>query len=364
MMIKAFKQIVLGTALSMTVLACNDNEDYETKATRPEEPGDARFSSEPMKEGTSLLTIANIDDSYIKPVITRDANLASFPEQYPLDPKMTTDEWKNEGLKKRVEYFKNFLEYDMVFVNGGTFLMGATSEQGGNIHVNELPVHQVTVSDFYICRFEVTQEFYAYVMASSNAKGEYKWMNVAWRGNNQYPVDNRHYDEMGIFCTHLSKITGLEFTLPTEAQWEFAARGGRKRTSTLFAGGNDLNEVGNYYFNGFRYSEVDKKDVIWPDLVGQKKSNELGLYDMAGNVAEACLDYYGDYSDADEVDPKGPDAPQNETTPRRVCRGGCWNSRESACRISARGSYIVPANRNDKLVGFRVVYNPKPGNNK
>ena len=150
--------MMLGAVLVMAGTSCSDNDEYDNPS-RPVEPGDSYFSSEPVEEGPSLFDAATINTSKI-PRVTSNKN-TGLDEYYPLDP---GDTWASVIRPERVKFFEKFLKEDMIFVNGGTFLMGATAEQGEGVHIDELPVHKVTVSDFYICRFEVTQEMYSYVM--------------------------------------------------------------------------------------------------------------------------------------------------------------------------------------------------------
>lgn len=155
MMIKTLKYIMLGTALVMAGASCSDNDEYEN-VSRPAEPGDAYFDSEPIKDGPSLFDAATINASKI-PRVTTNKN-TGLDEYYPLD---AADSWSSVIRPERVKFFEKFLKEEMVFVNGGTFLMGATAEQGEGVHIHELPVHKVTLDDYYICKFEVTQELYS-----------------------------------------------------------------------------------------------------------------------------------------------------------------------------------------------------------
>ena len=334
--------MMLGAVLVMAGTSCSDNDEYDNPS-RPVEPGDSYFSSEPVEEGPSLFDAATINTSKI-PRVTSNKN-TGLDGYYPLDP---GDTWASVIRPERVKFFEKFLKDDMIFVNGGTFLMGATAEQGEGVHIDELPVHKVTVSDFYICRFEVTQEMYSYVMG--------KWENFSWKdlATTRLPMDNRLFSEMQTFCNKLNEITGLHFTLPTEAQWEFAARGGRKRTSTVYAGSNNFDEVGYNLSNCYRLPEGQTGMQFWPEEVGKKLPNELGLYDMSGNVAEVCLDWYDEYSGEDQVDPVGPDALPSDVPQKRICRGGGWNTNTSACRVSARAAF--PVDKRNKLIGFRLVH--------
>lgn len=342
-MIKTLKYIMLGTALVMAATSCSDNDEYDN-TSRPAEPGDAYFSSEPLKEGPSLLEAATINIDKI-PRVTSNKN-TGLDEYYPLDP--GSSEWTDVVRPERVKFFEKFIKEDMVFVNGGTFLMGGTAEQGEGVHVHELPVHKVTVSDFYICKFEVTQELYSYVMA--------KWESFSWKdlSTTRLPMDNRLFSEMQTFCDKLNEITGLHFMLPTEAQWEFAARGGRKRTSTIYAGSNVFDEIGYNLSNCYRLPEGQTAMQFWPEEVGKKAPNELGLYDMSGNVAEACLDWYEEYGGEDQIDPTGPESLPSDVPQKRICRGGGWNTYTSACRVSARSAF--PIDKRNKLIGFRLVH--------
>lgn len=180
--------MMLGAVLVMAGTSCSDNDEYDNPS-RPVEPGDSYFSSEPVEEGPSLFDAATINTSKI-PRVTSNKN-TGLDEYYPLDP---GDTWASVIRPERVKFFEKFLKEDMIFVNGGTFLMGATAEQGEGVHIDELPVHKVTVSDFYICRFEVTQEMYSYVMG--------KWENFSWKdlATTRLPMDNRLFSEMQTFC--------------------------------------------------------------------------------------------------------------------------------------------------------------------
>ena len=184
--------MMLGAVLVMAGTSCSDNDEYDNPS-RPVEPGDSYFSSEPVEEGPSLFDAATINTSKI-PRVTSNKN-TGLDGYYPLDP---GDTWASVIRPERVKFFEKFLKEDMIFVNGGTFLMGATAEQGEGVHIDELPVHKVTVSDFYICRFEVTQEMYSYVMG--------KWENFSWKdlATTRLPMDNRLFSEMQTFCNKLN----------------------------------------------------------------------------------------------------------------------------------------------------------------
>lgn len=201
----------------------------------------------------------------------------------------------------------NGVEFTMVYVEGGTFMMGSNDAEAWEY---EKPVHQVTLSDYYIGQTEVTQALWQAVMGSNPS-----W----WKGGN-LPVEEVSWDDCQDFIGRLNKITGENFSLPTEAQWEFAARGGNYSKGYKYSGSNDIDAVAWYYNSN---SETHP--------VATKQANELGIYDMSGNVCEWCYDWYGDYSSAAVTDPTGPTSGS-----RRVNRGGSWNHGANLCRCAVR----------------------------
>ena len=202
--------------------------------------------------------------------------------------------------------------FKMVPVEGGTFTMGATAEQGSDAQSNEYPTHQVTLSDFSIGETEVTQALWKAVMGSNPS---YNQSNV----NN--PAENVSYDDCMSFISKLNELTGKSFRLPTEAEWEYAARGGNKSKGYKYAGENNLGLVGWYNENS-GYSTHP---------VGNLMANELGLYDMSGNVGEYCADGMNPYSSDAQTNPL---LGINDNL--RVYRGGVCTSGSSFCRVSSR----------------------------
>lgn len=205
----------------------------------------------------------------------------------------------------------NGVQFTMVAVEGGTFTMGATSEQGSDALDFEKPAHQVTLSDYYIGQTEVTQSLWKAVMGSnpSNYKGD------------NLPVEQVSWDECQVFIQKLNQLTGKQFRLPTEAEWEYAARGGRKSRGYKYAGGNDIGLVAWYKGNSGNETHP----------VATKQANELGIYDMSGNVWEWCSDWYGDYQSSSQSDPQGPSSGFF-----RVSRGGSYYCNAGICRVSYR----------------------------
>ena len=222
----------------------------------------------------------------------------------------------------------NKLINNMVYVAGGTFTMGATSEQGSDAFDNESPTHSVTLSSYYICKYEVTQALWRAVMGNnpSNFKGD------------NLPVECVSWDDCQTFINRLNSYTGRNFRLPTEAEWEFAARGGNYSRHYKYSGSNYISDVAWYDGNSSNRTHP----------VGTKQANELGLYDMSGNVWEWCSDWYGSYSSYSQNDPTGPNSGSN-----RVLRGGSWCDGASYCRSSCR--FNLAPGRRDYDLGLRLV---------
>lgn len=230
------------------------------------------------------------------------------------------------------------VEYKMVYVEGGTFTMGATSEQGSDADSDEEPAQSVTLSSYYIGQTEVTQALWEAVMGEtvSQMATRNKWGTCGVGGN--YPMYYVSWDDCQEFVRKLNRLTGKNFRLPTEAEWEYAARGGSKSRGYKYSGSNTLGDVAWY----------DDNSGSATHPVGTKSSNELGLYDMSGNVYEWCSDWYGDYATTPQTNPKGPNSGSN-----RVYRGGSWCDYARSCRVSYR-DYDAPSSRYINL-GLRLV---------
>ena len=216
------------------------------------------------------------------------------------------------------------VSFKMIAVKGGTFQMGI--DDG---YEWEKPVHQVTLSDYYIGETEVTQELWNAVMGSNPSK---------FTGNMQRPVEKVTWNDCQTFISKLNQLTGKTFRLPTEAQWEYAARGGNQAQGRLYSGSNTIDEVAWYTSNSSTTHPVKTK-----------APNELGIYDMSGNVFEWCSDWYGSYSSAAQTDPTGP-----ATGSYRVRRGGSWDDIAASCRVAYRISG-APTNTINYL-GLRLAY--------
>ena len=245
--------------------------------------------------------------------------------------KLTISEGKTEKLSATLTKqptTKDFGNIEMVFVEGGTFTMGATAEQESDAYDFESPTHSVTLSSYYIGKYEVTQAQWRAVMGSNPS---------CFTGDN-LPVEQVSWNDIQEFITKLNQQTGKTFRLPTEAEWEYAARGGNKSKGYKYSGSNTIGDVAWYGNNS--------SNTTHP--VGQKAPNELGIYDMSGNVWEWCQDWYGSYSADSQTNPTGPSRGST-----RVLRGGSWGSNARNCRVSIRN--ILNPDYGYDNNGFRLV---------
>ncbi|MBP3763697.1 MAG: formylglycine-generating enzyme family protein [Bacteroidales bacterium] len=227
------------------------------------------------------------------------------------------------------------VQFDLVWVEGGSFTMGNNQAKGVKYSFQAArPEHKVSVGSFYIARHEVTQALWTAVMGGNPSK---------FSGSDSLPVDCVSWDEARQFALLLSQMTGHRFRLPTEAEWEYAARGGRRSRRNPFAGSDRKGLDASAWYC------VNSQGSTHP--VGQLQPNELGLYDMSGNVAEWCLDWMSEYSPEAQDNPRGPRQGEH-----RVLRGGHYNSTSSACTVYDRGWYI-PSGKYE-YYGFRIIMEP------
>lgn len=242
---------------------------------------------------------------------------------------------------------------NMVYVEGGTFMMGSNLDEDNECNTNDehpapvqKPVHQVTLSSFSIGRYEVTQEEWLAVMGRSLT--EFK--------SGRMPVKRVSWWDCQDFIKKLNKLTGMNFRLPTEAEWEFAARGGNESHGYKYSGSDCIDDVAWYNNNCIDDEAESLEDGAHE--VGRKSPNELGLYDMSGNVMEWCQDIYGDYSSEAQVNPQGP-SPSffkslvSSSSNCRVLRGGSWVQFDKGCKVSIR-HYSAPVLRH-AVVGMRLA---------
>ena len=230
------------------------------------------------------------------------------------------------------EFLSVIAQPQMVFVEGGTFTMGCTDEQNGDCKNTEIPSHQVTLSNFRIGKYEITRtqwqavmdyhsnEFFGY----NNPVETISWNDIVGTSGDTMVIKGIIYYENG-YIYKLNQLTGKQYRLPTEAEWEYAARGGKKSQGYKYSGSNDVNEVAWY--------ENNSGETTHP--VGRKQANELGIYDMSGNVWEWCSNWFGNYTANAKVNPAGP-----VSGSERVIRGGCWRHTAINSRVSSRNRSV------------------------
>ena len=253
---------------------------------------------------------------------------------------------ESDSIDKRsddsISILVNGYNIELTLVEGGMFTMGATLQQGGE-NPDERIVHIVRLDSYYMAQIPVTQKLWEIVMGKKANESFLKRLfsnNDVSEIRDNLPVDNVSWNDCITFINCLNAITGKEFRLPTEAEWEYAAKGGIKGRNNgyKYSGGNNLNNVA-------WISENSGGDI---HEVAQKSPNELGLYDMSGNVWEWCSDWYASYPVNQVTNPQGP-----EDGDKKVCRGGSWNDKGSDCRISRREAR--DPNTRNAYIGFRLV---------
>ena len=229
------------------------------------------------------------------------------------------------GFKANSTSGRGILSIEMVFVEGGTFTMGSPS--GG--YDNERPTRQVTLGSFNIGKYPVTQGQWEAVMDKNPS---------SFLNGDDYPVERVSWNEVQTFISKLNAATGKNYRLPTEAEWEYAARGGNRSREYVYSGGNNVDSVAWHSGNSGGRTRP----------VAAKAPNELGIFDMSGNVWEWCSDVYEIYPSVAQTDPQGPSDGKY-----RVYRGGGWGNAAGYCRITSRYFY-VPSNRGYDI-GFRLA---------
>lgn len=247
----------------------------------------------------------------------------------------------NNSTSKVETFTVNGISFNMVKVDGGTFQMGATEGQpvqtGEYGDVKNTPVHQVTLSTYRIGQTEVTAELWQAVMGSSPYSNSDEFVQAV---TNKLPVVHVSWNDCYVFIQRLNQLTGKKFRFPTEAEWEFAARGGNKSQDYIYSGSNDLGLVAWHSRNSSRR--------VHP--VATKMANELNIYDMSGNATEYCSDFYGLYSSSAQTNPQGPTTSEDEYL-SRIMRGG--DAEQFTCAVAYR-LRCQPDSPND-FRGFRLA---------
>lgn len=248
---------------------------------------------------------------------------------------------EDDDVAETVKVFEvNGVVFRMTYIKGGSFTMGATSEHRTEAFDDELPTHQVTLKSFYMAQTEVTQSLWKAVMGESctpTADTMRRWNEKNGLGD-YYPAYYVSWDDCKSFIARLNSVTGERFSMPTEAQWEYAARGGKFRKSFRYSGGDTIDEVAWYYNNS--------GNALHP--VASKYPNSLGLYDMTGSVWEWCSDWYAPYQGSSQTNPAGPSSGEE-----RVNRGGGWKDFQRSCHISTRSANSPDESYPD--LGLRLV---------
>ncbi len=221
-------------------------------------------------------------------------------------------------------------EPEMVFVEGGVFMMGCTNEQSECGH-NESPAHQMMIGNFYMGKYEITQGQWKSLMLNNPSN---------FLNGDHYPVENVSWEDIQVFIIRLNAATGKQYRLPTEAEWEYVARGGNKTHGHKYSGSDVVTEVAWFWSNS--------QNSTHP--VASKMPNELGIFDMSGNVGEWCNDLYTSYLTKEQI------LPVKSSTDLYVIRGGRWSSATRACRVSCRDN--APSKYHHPDVGFRLVLMP------
>ena len=278
---------------------------------------DSKASSKKTSKDSNSKNCSNCG----KDIILSDAKFCPYCGS-PLSETETKKNMENTVVATPKVFTMKGVSFTMIPVQGGTYTMGAANNDS-DAYDNEKPAHKETVADFMIGETLVTQELWKAVMGNNPSD---------FKRDGLRPVDSVSWDDCQKFITKLNQLTGQFFRLPYEAEWEYAARGGNKSKGYKYAGSND--EYAVAWFDG----NSEKKT----HPVKTKKPNELGIYDMSGNVGEWCQDKYSE-------DYKSP-----RESSARVLRGGNWNCRARSVSVSHRFGYD-PGNRYDNL-GLRLAF--------
>lgn len=237
------------------------------------------------------------------------------------DTKIDTKKDSEVATFQNKTFTANGVSFKMIAVKGGIMTMGCTPEQEGECYPDEGVANQKNISSFMIGETEVTQELWNAVMGNNPSK---------FKGDLQRPVERVPWEKCQEFINKLNSITGKNFRLPSEEEWEYAARGGQSSKSYKYCGSNNVEEIAWWKNNSGTKTHPVKT----------KKPNELGIYDMSGNVYEWCNDYYSDAKGVIKFD-------------SHVLRGGCWSATKRNLRVSYR--YFAPTNNPSERTGFRLA---------
>ncbi len=314
----------LITAVTQSDTVSADEQPVQQVAQQPQKPEPQQTQQQPVQQQPVE------QPQPTRPEPQQPVQQPQRPVQQPQRPVQQQPEPEPTPTPEPERPQHNLPDIAMVYVSGGTFTMGATSEQGSDAYDREKLAHSVTLSGYYIGKYEVTQELWKAVMGS----------NPSYYKGDNLPVEQVSWNDVQEFLWKLNAMTGKRYRLPTEAEWEFAARGGNSSRGYKYSGGNSLGSVAWYYDNSGSRTHA----------VGTKSPNELGIYDMSGNVLEWCQDWYNSsyYGSLPLTNPQGPNSGLH-----RVYRGGSWGNDAWTCRVSIR-TYTTPDSR-DRYLGFRLA---------
>jgi formylglycine-generating enzyme required for sulfatase activity len=277
--------------------------------------------------------------NYINQMTMRRAeNVAKELKDFKEKITLKTGDLSGLEAVKVIFYLENKItdsrDIEMIFVEGGTFIMGCTNEQGSDCEENEKPNHLVTLGNYYIGKYEITQKQWNAVMRTNPS------LNI---GCDECPVENVSWNDAQIFIKNLNEQTRNAYRLPTEAEWEYAARGGKFSKGYKFAGNNNIDSVAWYNQSSNSITQIDGAFAFNFELkthpVGKKIPNELEIHDLSGNVSEWCFDWDGKYGNDQQKDPKGPN-----NGLERIMRGGGFLDNSNDCRVSNR-LQVSPSNK-------------------
>ena len=284
-----------------------------------------QFMINDLKIGSHCIEIRGIENWKQSVNVSKEKKISIKAKNINIIPKQLLD--NTESL----EYNETTmgLNINMIKIKGGTFVMGCTNEQGSDCIDGEKPSHSVTLNSYYIGKYEVTQKQWKEVMGNNPS---------SFKNCEKCPVEHVSWIDIQEFLKKLNTKTGKTYDLPTEAQWEFASRGGNESKGYKYSGSNVLEDVAEYLGNNNKSTKP----------VGGKIPNELGLFDMSGNVLEWCADFYGNYDNNSKTNPKGANSGSSH-----IYRGGSWVKNSQFCRLSYRNRLSADGRYND--LGFRLV---------
>ena len=267
-----------------------------------------RLTKEGYKDYSEAITIAKVENTQLKVALEKGSTGRATSDEEVRITQPSSNNYSRIINDSDLSFTVNGISFTMKYVEGGSFQMGGNSISAEK---DETPIHNVSIESFYMGEIEVTQALWEAVMGT----------NPSYYKGNLNPVDNVNWYDCHNFIKKLNHLTGKKFRLPTESEWEFAARGGKNSKGYQYAGSDKMTMVGWC---------KDNSDMITHPSQG-KQPNEIGLYDMSGNVWEWCSDYYGGYRGGFQKNPTGPSSGS-----LRVLRGGCVATSANRCRVSAR----------------------------